>query len=65
VKFGLGVKLIKGENMSFVRENTNVPVPRVYALYSDSKTGKNYIVEERIIGQSLLSVWPQLITLEK
>ncbi|KAF7712790.1 Uncharacterized protein PECH_002803 [Penicillium ucsense] len=65
VKFGLGVNLIEGENMLFVRKNTNVPVPRVYALYSDTNTGNNYIVMERIIGQSLLSAWPQLTTLEK
>lgn len=65
VKFGLGVNLIEGENMLFVRRNTNVSVPRVYALYSDTNTGKNYIVMERIIGQSLLSAWPQLTTLEK
>lgn len=33
VKFGKGVDLIKGENMIFVRENTNIRVPQVYALY--------------------------------
>ncbi|CRL23602.1 unnamed protein product [Penicillium camemberti] len=51
VKFGLGVDLIEGENMLFVRENTDIPVPRVFALYSDPKTGKNFI--------------PQLTTSEK
>jgi hypothetical protein len=65
VKFGLGVNLIEGENMLFVRENTDTPVPRVYALYSDPETGKNFIVMERILGQTLLSAWPQLTTLEK
>ena len=56
MKFGLGVNLIEGENMLFVRENTNIPVLQVYALYSDRNTGKNYIIMERIIGESLLSV---------
>lgn len=65
VKFGLGVELLEGENMLFARENTNVPIPRVYALYSDPSTGRNYIVMERIIGQTLLSAWPQLTALEK
>ncbi|KAJ5358719.1 phosphotransferase enzyme family protein [Penicillium cataractarum] len=51
--------------MLFVRENTNIPIPRVFALYSDPETSKNYIVIERIIGQTLLSAWPQLSTLEK
>lgn len=55
VKFGLGIDLIEGENMLFVRENTDTPVPRVFALYSDPKTGKNFIVMERILGQTLLS----------
>lgn len=62
VKFGLGVNLIEGENMLFVRENTNFPIPQVFALYSDPETNKNYIIMERIIGQTLLSVWPQLST---
>ncbi|RAK85510.1 hypothetical protein BO79DRAFT_231441 [Aspergillus costaricaensis CBS 115574] len=43
-KFGKGVDLIEGENMLFVQENTSIRVPRVYALYSDPSTGKNYIV---------------------
>jgi hypothetical protein len=40
VKFGLRVNLIEGENMLFVQGNTDVPLPRVYALYSDPNTGK-------------------------
>ena len=50
VKFGLGVTLIEGENMLFVREKTNIPFPRVFALYSDLETGTNFIVIERILG---------------
>jgi hypothetical protein len=50
-KFGVGINLIEGENMLFVQENTNVPVPRVFALYSNPETRKNYIVMERIVGQ--------------
>lgn len=65
VKFGLGVDLIEGESMLFVRYNTNIPIPRVFALYSDLEIGKNFIVMECVLGQILLSVWPQLITSEK
>ncbi|GLB19609.1 phosphotransferase enzyme [Aspergillus tubingensis] len=65
VKFGNAVDLIEGENMLFVQENTSIRVPRVYALYSDPSTGKNYIVMEKIPGQTLLSLWPQLIPSEK
>lgn len=65
VKFGLGVNLIEGENMLFVRENTNLRVPRVYALYTSPESGKNFIVMERIIGQTLLSAWAELAHSEK
>lgn len=58
VKFGLGVNLMEGENMLFVREKINIPVPRVFALYSDLETGKNFIVIERILGQTPLLAWP-------
>lgn len=65
VKYGLGVNLIEGEHMLFVRENTNISVPRVYAIYSNPESGKKYIVMERIVGQTLLSAWPQLAPSEK
>ncbi|RMY58962.1 hypothetical protein D0865_02330 [Hortaea werneckii] len=52
VKYGLDVNLLKGDNMIFVRETTNIRAPRVYALY--------YIVMERIRGESLQSQWPLL-----
>lgn len=65
VKFGLGVNLIEGENMLFVRENTTIRVPRVYALYTNPESGKKFIVMERMIGQSLLSAWAGLSPSEK
>lgn len=55
VKFGLGVNPMEGENMLFVRDNTNIRVPRVYALYTNPVSGKHFIIIERIIGQTLLS----------
>ena len=65
VKFGPGVNLLEVENMLFIRENTNISVPRIFALYSNPESGKNYIVVERIIGHTLLSAWPQLELSEK
>ncbi|CDM37774.1 unnamed protein product [Penicillium roqueforti FM164] len=68
VKFGLGVDLIEGESMLFVRYNTNIPIPRVFALYSDLEIGKNFIVMECVLGQILLSGYfdnlCQLLSLE-
>ncbi|SMR49216.1 unnamed protein product [Zymoseptoria tritici ST99CH_1E4] len=63
VKFGEGVDLMEGENMIFVQEKTAMPLPRVYALYS--RASKNYIVMERIAGQTLSSLWSQLHASEK
>lgn len=65
VKLGLGVDLIEGENVIFVRENTNLSVPRIFALFSNPDSGKNYITMERIVGQTLLSAWSQLIPIRE
>ncbi|CAK4025435.1 Hypothetical predicted protein [Lecanosticta acicola] len=62
-KFGINVDLAEGTNMMFVQQNTNIPVPRVYALYS--KAGINYIIMQRIPGQSLQELWPQLDAVDK
>ncbi|GIK04330.1 hypothetical protein Aspvir_008410 [Aspergillus viridinutans] len=65
VKFGMGIDLLEGENMIFVRENTSICVPRVYALYTSMNTGKKYIVMEWIPGETLLSSWSWLGLSEK
>lgn len=63
VKFGLGVDLIEGEKMLYVRQQTQIPVPRVYALYSRGQT--NHIVMEKIAGQTLSSAWLVLNDFDK
>ncbi|KAL2823118.1 phosphotransferase enzyme family protein [Aspergillus granulosus] len=65
VKFGKCVNLLEGENLLFVREKTNIPVPQVYAIYTKPETGKNYIVMEQIHGETLQSLWPRLTSPEK
>ena len=65
VKYGLDVNLLEGDNMIFVRESTNIRVPRVYALYVNSTTGNKYVVMERIRGESLQSQWPLLQETDK
>ncbi|KKZ63733.1 hypothetical protein EMCG_01967 [[Emmonsia] crescens] len=65
VKFGKGVNLVEGENMLFVQKMTKVPVPRVYALYSNPQIGKNYIVMEHIAGETLAKLWASLTGAEK
>ncbi|KAG4422248.1 hypothetical protein IFR04_004628 [Cadophora malorum] len=65
VKYGLAVDLIEGENMLHIAQNTSVPVPRIYALYSNPKTMKRYIVMERSAGETLASLWPNLVATQK
>lgn len=42
--------------MIFVRENTNIRVPKVYALYSNPTTAIQYIIMEGMPGKILLSL---------
>jgi hypothetical protein len=65
VKYGKQVNLLEGDNMLFVRKNTNILVPQVYALFSNAETKKNYIVMEHIQGETQLSASPQLTPSEK
>ncbi|RMX71512.1 hypothetical protein D0869_15558, partial [Hortaea werneckii] len=68
VKYGGHVNLLEGENLIFLRQNTNVRLPRVYALYSiiaEERRPIYYIVMERIHAQTLVSLWPELSDLEK
>lgn len=59
--------------MLFIRLATTVPVPRVYAIYTATEipvsTKKsmesNYIVMERLKGNTLLSEWELLTPPEK
>lgn len=56
VKYRAAVNLIEGEHMIFVRENTNIRVPKVYALYSNPTTAIQYIIMEGMPGKILLSL---------
>ncbi|KAG4436788.1 hypothetical protein IFR05_007722 [Cadophora sp. M221] len=63
--YGRNVTLIEGENMLFVAQFPNIPIPQVYAIYTDKDMGKNYIVMENVGGQSLASCWTTLDTTAK
>jgi len=65
VKYGGGVNLEEGRTIMFVGENTTVPVPRVYALFNNADTRKNYIIMERIYGKTLADEWSSLQKPEK
>ncbi|KAK0102234.1 hypothetical protein ONS95_005857 [Cadophora gregata] len=65
VKYGRQIDLIEGKNMLYIQQNTSVHVPRVYALYSKPDNGKHYIVMQRVVGETLASLWPTLDVSQK
>jgi len=65
VKYGPRVDLLEGETMRFLEHSTSIPIPRVYALFQDHDTQHNYIVMERIWGETLASIWPRMDNNEK
>lgn len=58
VKYGESLNLQEGRTMIFIQRHTQVPVPRVFALYKHN--GQNFIVMERIHGQTLKEIWHTL-----
>jgi hypothetical protein len=53
VKYSRAINLEEGRTIIFIKENTLVLVPRVYALFNDTITRINYIIIERIYGKTL------------
>ena len=51
--------------MLYVQKITTVAVPKVYALYTESCTGRNFTVMEYIEGSTLASASPDLNALQK
>ncbi|KAJ4527774.1 hypothetical protein HRR83_000528 [Exophiala dermatitidis] len=56
VKYGETLNLEEGRMMVFIAQHTQIPVPRVYALFRDGKD-RSFIVMERIHGQTLKETW--------
>ena len=53
VKYGHRVDLLEGETMLFLKHSTSIPLPRVYAVFQDHDKKYNYIIIERILGETL------------
>lgn len=52
VKYGRSVSVVEGESQKYVAENSAVPVPRVFKIFTDAM-GTDYIVMEFIYGMIL------------
>jgi hypothetical protein len=65
VKFGGTTTLQEGENMLFVQQATNIPIPRVYAVFHDKDSQLDFIVMEYIPGKDLQVRWPTFSMDEK
>ena len=59
IKYGETVTVIECENMRFL-EKTDIPHPRLYAVFREPETKINYIIMERIIGETVLEAWPTM-----
>ena len=61
VKYGSGVSLHEGETMQYLKRHSRVPVPRVLAMFSDTKPPghrgeqieEHFLVMEFVAGQTL------------
>lgn len=61
VKYGVSpIHIQEGQNMLFVRETTDIPVPTVYEMYKHMETGYYVLVMEFVPGVSLKSYWATL-----
>lgn len=65
VKYGQGIDIMEGENMLFVRRMTSTAIPKVYAIYTEPITRKNYIIMEHIEGDTLETRWSSLSARQK
>lgn len=67
VKYGYGVEPLEAENMRFVREQADLYVPRVFAVYQRclEEGEKTYIIMEKMAGTSLDKLWDRLDTSQK
>ncbi|KAI2707281.1 hypothetical protein CBS147332_6935 [Penicillium roqueforti] len=55
VKYGCGVDLSEASTMRFISQNTSVPVPKVFCAFT--RSGRTYIVMERIQGEMIGKGW--------
>lgn len=63
IKYGTNVRLTEGKNLMFLDQTQGFRVPKVFALYFEQNSegcNVNYIIMERIVGQRLDTLWPQL-----
>jgi Phosphotransferase enzyme family len=65
VKYGLAICLEEGRTMVFLKNNTAVPVPQIYALFNSDANGKSYVIMERARGESLDTVWDSMNDVQK
>jgi serine/threonine protein kinase len=65
VKYGHIIEELEAETMIFIKNNTSIPIPRVYAVYRSEEKRMLYIVMEYIPGNTLLSEWLHLSKIQK
>jgi hypothetical protein len=54
------------ENMLFVQQTTNIPVPKLYAMFRDEETGYDFVIVEHIPKEKQLEyLWDRLDKTQK
>ncbi|KAI8626960.1 kinase-like domain-containing protein [Xylariaceae sp. FL1651] len=66
-KFGTGVKALEGQNMLFVKQQTNIRIPDIYAIYTlgEGDAAVTVIIMEFIPGEPLDNIFYRLKDEEK
>lgn len=62
VKFGARISLLEAENLKFVSEHSNVPVPKALATMTEPETSCSFTVMEYVEGPGLGEIWNFFVT---
>ncbi|KAJ5688498.1 hypothetical protein N7462_002890 [Penicillium macrosclerotiorum] len=63
VKYGGCIRVQEGQALAYLEQYTEVPAPRLYAMYYDSE--ELFLIMQRVPGVQLDSIWPSLASCEK
>ena len=65
VKYGRTVSRLEAENLEFLSQSSDIPIPKYHGTLVEPGTGIIFIVTEYIDGQLLKDAWPSLSASEK
>ncbi|KAI0436251.1 kinase-like domain-containing protein [Xylaria telfairii] len=60
VKYGKDVDFLEGENMLIVQQYTNLPIPKLYAMYQHDPSRDKVLIMEYVAGEVLSTCYDKL-----